>query len=44
MREGKGESILMRDQRKLRAFELAETLVLSIYKVSKSFPKEELLD
>ena len=31
----------MRDHRKLRAFELADKLVLSIYSSSKTFPKEE---
>lgn len=32
----------MRDHTKLRAFELADELVLFIYKVSISFPKEEI--
>jgi four helix bundle protein len=31
----------MRDHRKLRAFELADCLVLSIYAATKSFPKDE---
>lgn len=32
----------MRDHRKLRAFELADEIVLFIYSKTKSFPKEEL--
>jgi len=32
----------MRDRRKLRAFELADDLVIGIYKATKLFPKEEL--
>ena len=31
----------MRDHRKLRAFELADGLVLSIYSATTSFPKDE---
>ncbi len=32
---------MMRDHRKLRAFELADKLALSIYATTKSFPKDE---
>lgn len=32
----------MRDQTKLRAFELADQVVIEIYRVTRSFPKEEL--
>jgi four helix bundle protein len=32
----------MRDHTKLRAFELADELAVLIYKVTKSFPKEEI--
>lgn len=32
----------MRDHRKLRAFELADQLALSIYQATKSFPKDEM--
>jgi len=32
----------MRDHTKLRAFELADDLVVIIYKVTKGFPKEEM--
>lgn len=32
----------MRDHKSLRAFELADELVLMIYKVSRAFPKEEM--
>jgi four helix bundle protein len=31
----------MRDHKKLRAFELADNLVLAIYQVTRSFPREE---
>jgi four helix bundle protein len=31
----------MRDHRKLRAFELADALVLAIYAATKTFPKDE---
>jgi four helix bundle protein len=32
----------MRDHKKLKAFELADELVLEIYKITKGFPKEEV--
>lgn len=32
----------MRDHNKLRAFELADELAVSIYQVTKGFPKEEV--
>lgn len=32
----------MRDHTKLRAFELADELVLAIYQATRSFPKEEM--
>lgn len=33
----------MRDHTKLRAFELADELVISVYRISSGFPKEERL-
>jgi len=32
----------MRDHKKLRAFELADELAISVYKFTKKFPKDEL--
>ena len=32
----------MRDHKKLKAFELADELVLEIYKITNKFPKEEI--
>ncbi|HEY3320532.1 MAG TPA: four helix bundle protein [Planctomycetota bacterium] len=33
---------MSRDHRKLRAFELADALVIEVYKMTRSFPKDEL--
>jgi four helix bundle protein len=32
----------MRDHRKLRAFELADALVMSVYSATRTFPKDEM--
>lgn len=32
----------MRDHRKLRAFELADTLAMAVYSATQKFPKEEM--
>jgi len=32
----------MRDHRKLKAFELADGLVMAVYQATRSFPKDEL--
>jgi len=32
----------MRDPKKLRAFELADTLVVDVYKTTRKFPRDEL--
>ena len=32
----------MRDHKKLRAFELADEMVLLIYRATREFPKEEM--
>ena len=32
----------MRDDRKLRAFELADQLVMSVYSATRTFPKDEM--
>lgn len=33
---------LMRDHRKLRAFELADQVALTVYKATKTFPRDEI--
>jgi four helix bundle protein len=36
------KGIIMRDHTKLKAFEIADSVVMEVYRVTRSFPKEEI--